>query len=95
MPYMVDNGVIGDPLMKEWEQFEQKLFQRLYAPNHISLITSLETLERIKIITDEYFLLRRTMYNILDQLNDPFFVNAENDTFNITSLNTKSGVRSE
>lgn len=76
--YMVDNGVITDPLMKEWIKFEDNLFYRLFTPYTNSLLNiNLDDVQfhknKITDIEEKFSSIRKTMYKILDELNDPFF----------------------
>lgn len=72
--YMVDNGVIADPLMKAWQEFETKVFERMFQPTMQSVQPlSVANLQKVKTINDQYTLVRKKMYELLDQLNDPLF----------------------
>lgn len=72
--YMVDNGVIADPLMKAWQDFETKIFDRMFQPTRSSVNPiTVSSLQKVKAINDKYTTVRRTMYELLDQLNDPMF----------------------
>ena len=76
--YMIDNGVIADPLMKEWIHFENNLFNRLLTPHYYSPLNinheeaSIQK-NKMKNIQNKFYLIRKIMYEILDELNDPFF----------------------
>lgn len=76
--YIVDNGVIADPLMKEWINFEDNLFNRLFTPQTSSLRNiSLDDVQlhknKINDIEKKFTSIRKIMYKILDELNDPFY----------------------
>ena len=72
--YMVDNGVIADPLMKDWTQFDSKLFDRMLAPHIASeLPLSEAVVQKIKNMSERYSSVRKTLYALLDELNDPLF----------------------
>lgn len=72
--YMVDNGVVADPLMKAWQDFETMIFDRMFHPTRsLEKPLTVGSLQKVKDINDQYTLVRRTMYEILDKLNDPLF----------------------
>lgn len=63
--YMVDNGVIADPLMKAWQEFETKVFECMFQPTMQSVQPlSVATLQKVKTINDQYTSVRKIMYEL-------------------------------
>ena len=88
--WMVDNGVVADPIMKAWLLLDNMIVDRGLAPLLNGCPAEIETI--VRAVNQEYTGIRKAMFKMLDALNDPVYCRAERDLSTSDRMMNNQGI---